>query len=94
MIPILTLTTSLASTVCLACGQSKRRRHTFCGGCFYKLPRPQRDALYDLIGEGYEEAVRAALTTLVRTALWLPTGAVVPIPRDGDPDPAEVHDDR
>lgn len=50
----------LKGTTC-QCGADKKSMQTFCTPCFFHLPRHMRHALYDKIGEGYEEAYTAAL---------------------------------
>ncbi len=55
---------SLRSRLCPACGGSKKPRQTLCYGCYKKLPQGRKDALYDYVGEGYEEAVEAAFKSL------------------------------
>lgn len=42
------------------CGRGKAKGHTFCSGCFHKLPRPLQEALYQTPGRGYREAVEDA----------------------------------
>lgn len=68
----LDLWSSLGSTVCPACGQDKKRKHTLCGSDYYKLPKPKRDALYNPLGHGYREAVIEALKHLQRLTFWAP----------------------
>jgi predicted amidophosphoribosyltransferase len=64
----LELVRSLNSTLCPSCGRAKKASKTLCGGCYFTLPQDLRDALYCRLGEGYEEAVDAALLRLgVRT---------------------------
>jgi hypothetical protein len=53
----------LASKKC-RCGGFKTPRQTWCSACYYKLSPPQRRALYQQIGEGYEEAYAAAAKSL------------------------------
>jgi len=60
----LQLIESLRSTVCPSCAGRKKSRQSFCGGCYYDLPAHVRSALYRTIGNGYEQAVTAALSTL------------------------------
>jgi tRNA(Ile2) C34 agmatinyltransferase TiaS len=55
---------SLNSTLCPACAGRKKSAQTFCGGCYYDLPNHIRSALYRRIGNGYEQAVNAALVKL------------------------------
>lgn len=58
------LVASLRSALCPACGGDKAPRNSFCWPCYRQLSRPLKSALYSRIGEGYEEAFRAALRTL------------------------------
>lgn len=60
----LDLLASLRSETCPACGSHKQSRHTLCGTCYRELPQPKRQALYDVVGQGYEQAVEAALIHL------------------------------
>lgn len=53
----------LGGGVC-RCGKQKRRRQTFCRACYYSLPHTMRRALYNLVGEGYEQAYQAAAERL------------------------------
>ena len=46
------------------CGRAKRSRETFCGRCYFLLPKAIRSALYRRIGEGYEQAYSAAIAHL------------------------------
>jgi hypothetical protein len=52
------------STTC-RCGAWKRVRRSFCGDCYFKLPKDLRDelALCDF-GQGYEQAFYAACELL------------------------------
>ena len=47
------------------CGCRKQSRKTFCGRCFYSLTKEHQAALYQRIGEGYEEAYQAAVEVLI-----------------------------
>lgn len=49
----------LLGTQC-RCGATKAKRTSFCRKCFYTLPRERRDALYQRVGQGYEQAYEAA----------------------------------
>lgn len=62
--PARTLLASLRSTLCPCCGGGKSERRTLCGTCYYVLPKRERTALYNLLGDGYAEAVEAALKLL------------------------------
>ena len=53
------LVKELAGTTC-RCGAEKEAHKTLCRGCYYRLPKGLRNALYRLLGEGYEEAYEAA----------------------------------
>lgn len=57
------LVQELKGLVC-RCGAPKNAAHTFCGKCYFALPLNRRQALYQRIGEGYEEAYAAALAVL------------------------------
>lgn len=57
------LVKELVGAVC-RCGAPKNGAHTFCGKCYFALPLNRRQALYQSIGEGYEEAYAAALAVL------------------------------
>lgn len=46
------------------CGKAKRPKQTFCRSCYFSLPEPMRAALYDRIGEGYEQAYGNAVAHL------------------------------
>ena len=58
------LVEELRGTSC-TCGMPKKTHQTFCRACYYTLPQNVRSALYDLVGEGYEESYDAALRLLV-----------------------------
>ena len=49
----------LQGTVCF-CGATKQSMQTFCKADYYRLPPAKRQALYNRIGQGYEEAYHAA----------------------------------
>lgn len=53
----------ILSTVC-RCTRVKRKMNTFCSRCYYKLPQAMRSALYQKIGEGYEESYKSAVAFL------------------------------
>lgn len=55
---------SLMSRVCPACNGSKQMRRSVCMTCWSKLKKDTRNNLYQLIGNGYEEAFDAALEEL------------------------------
>jgi hypothetical protein len=42
------------------CGKKKHSMQTFCGRCYHSLPPKMRQALYNRVGMGYEEAYAAA----------------------------------
>lgn len=52
---------SLRFEVCPACGKPKKPRQTLCYSDYKRLPHGKKMALYDLLGEGYKEAVVDAL---------------------------------
>lgn len=60
------IVSDLLGTVCRTCGGSKRARMSHCLGCFMRLPKSMRDALYRRIGQGYEQAYRESNTFLAR----------------------------
>lgn len=55
---------SLSSDLCPACGKKKRPQQTLCGKDYQSLPSPIKTALYDHVGQGYEEAFAAAMKHL------------------------------
>lgn len=55
---------SLMSTICPACGNVKATRQTLCRKDYYALPPQTRKALYQRVGEGYEEAIAQAFDAL------------------------------
>ena len=57
------LVEDLVSRDCL-CGNTKKPRMSFCQKCYFKLPRPMRNLLYNRIGDGYEEAWESACKEL------------------------------
>ena len=61
---VMTLIRSLQSTLCPACGSTKRARQTLCVGCYRALPRSLGKSLYNGVGDGYEEAFFTAMTAL------------------------------
>lgn len=54
----------LGGIIC-RCGRPKQERQTFCRKCYYSLPGPQRRALYNRVGQGYEAAYLVAVDFLV-----------------------------
>lgn len=46
------------------CGAAKQPKMSHCRGCYYALPPPMRKALYNRVGEGYEEAFDASVEKL------------------------------
>ena len=46
------------------CGGWKAKRRSFCGGCFRQLPGSLRLALYNRVGQGYEQAYAEAIEFL------------------------------
>lgn len=57
------LIAELRSVTC-RCGAAKKTRQTFCPQCYYALPHSMRVRLWDLMGEGYEQAYAAAAEKL------------------------------
>jgi hypothetical protein len=61
------LARELAGTKC-RCGATKypasTARQTFCGRCYFKLPKEMQQALYRRLGSGYAEAYDAAVKFL------------------------------
>lgn len=55
---------SLAGEDCPGCLGRKGRRKSFCSRCYFKLPKPIRTALYNPVGNGYEDAHAAAMKHL------------------------------
>jgi len=47
-----------------ACGETKKKRKSFCYKCFTSLPREMQQDLYQSIWEGYPEAYDKALAWL------------------------------
>ena len=66
------LIVSLASDTCPVCGRPKEPRQTLCRSDYFRLPRPIRVALYDRIGDGYEEAIQRAFGRLGVTEFRMP----------------------
>ena len=59
-----TLIESLNSTLCPACGGEKIHKQSFCFSCYRRLPKAKKNALFQFVGDGYEEAFDAALDHL------------------------------
>jgi len=59
----------LMSHTC-ACGRPKRGNQSFCPACYGILPVDIKRDLYDLIGQGYEEAVDAGIKFLREAGRW------------------------
>jgi len=53
----------LSSNSC-PCGETKKRKHSLCPGCYLALPPDLMMDLYLPLGEGYEEAYEAAVQHL------------------------------
>jgi hypothetical protein len=53
----------LRGTIC-RCGAPKRKGHSFCSKCYYRLPPPLRQRLYLDLSNGYLAAFETALTYL------------------------------
>jgi tRNA(Ile2) C34 agmatinyltransferase TiaS len=58
------LVNSLRSDTCPACGGYKRGAISVCPKCWRGLPKAKQQRMYDRIGEGYQEAMIAALRHL------------------------------
>jgi hypothetical protein len=58
------LVTSLRGTVCPACGGPKNPNQTMCRREYFRLPQTMRKAIYNRIGDGYEDALVEALNYL------------------------------
>jgi hypothetical protein len=59
------------ATKCSACGGYKVKMNAFCRRCYYRLPAPMRQALWQRFGEGFEEAFEAAKRWFAETAVTL-----------------------
>ena len=46
------------------CGKLKTSRQTFCRRCYFQLSGVIRARLYELVGQGYEEAYASAMEIL------------------------------
>lgn len=55
---------SLRGLTCPACAGKKWADKSLCPSCYYMLPKYRRDALYRLIGNGYERAITEAIIYL------------------------------
>ena len=55
----------LRGTECV-CGGSKQARMSHCRKCYWALPPEMRQAMYRLMGKGYEEAYKTSLAELKR----------------------------
>ena len=53
----------LASEECF-CDREKKHGYAFCYGCYKQLPAEMQNALYRLVGKGFEEAYEAAVKWL------------------------------
>ncbi|MGB7156682.1 MAG: hypothetical protein WBD40_01370 [Tepidisphaeraceae bacterium] len=63
---------SLRSDFCPICQGLKKPYQTMCARDYHRLPPRLKQALYASIGEGYEGAVRGAMTALHTTVFHLP----------------------
>ena len=54
----------LRSEECLACGRPKKRGQSLCYHCYSSLPHHMQQALWQRIGDGYEEAFEEAVSWL------------------------------
>lgn len=62
---------SLRSDLCPACGSTKIQSRSVCIECWRELPRGKRHTLYQLIGDGYEQALADVLDHLgVESPHW------------------------
>lgn len=64
---------SIQGDTCPACGKFKDSGKTVCRRCYFDLPSALRNALYDRIGKGYEEAFENAMSHLQVAEPVLPT---------------------
>lgn len=62
----MTILEAFLSQTCPACQGVKEKHTAFCRGCYFKLPRAQKTALWKRFGEGFEEAQRASLAFLTQ----------------------------
>lgn len=53
----------LGATKCV-CGNKKKRGMSHCRTCYFSLPPEIRKALYNRVGQGYEEAFTASVERL------------------------------
>lgn len=60
----MSILTKFLGTKCEACGDPKRRNTAFCPACYFRLPKDTQKALWNRIGEGFEEAYEAGLKWL------------------------------
>lgn len=65
------LVASLASDLCPACGGNKSPSQTFCYRDYRRLPKVMQQALYNRLGNGYEQAVREAMRHLDEAAFCI-----------------------
>lgn len=72
---------SLRSAVCPACGRVKKTAQSLCYSCYQRLSPAQRVALYDDLGNGYDDAIEAAFDRLGVVTPHLP--AAVEVSRGG-----------
>jgi hypothetical protein len=66
------LIASLSSDFCPICQGHKQPNQTMCRRDYHRLPAAIKRALYDRIGEGYEQAVERAMLALHTTVFHLP----------------------
>ncbi len=67
---------SLRSMTCPCCGGVKKMNQSLCFRDYRTLPRPMRNALYNLMGDGYAEAMLEALNYLNSGAFHMPDGTL------------------
>ncbi len=75
------LVSSLRSVVCPFCGNEKKSGQTLCYRDYKRLTSRMKHALYDRLGDGYEEAVAGAMQTLKINLFIMPSS-----PNGGDED--------
>ena len=70
--PAIDLIRSLRSQVCPVCGYFKKSGISMCHFDYKRLSKSRQLALYDRIGEGYEEAIAEAFKALDAPHFILP----------------------
>ena len=69
------LVESLKSTICPVCGAGKGRMKSLCYKHFMGLDVQTRQSLYNRLGEGYAEAMAAALRFYQKQFMVMPSTA-------------------